>query len=127
MPEEPWSELEKAVLFSALVPYVFRIDPRRGRVSFYLPAETALDPTEMNGLFESWSETIDWAESLALDSIGMPMARKALGVVLEVDFAPGNGFNLIYEEAMRRKRTEGIAFLKHRRGLEILIYDNYTA
>lgn len=124
-PDEPWSDLEITALFLALLPYVFKIDPRKNIVSFYLPPETTLDPKEMNGLFESWSETIDWLESRAFDSVGMPLTQKVGGVILEAHIL--RGFALIYEEAVRLKKEQDYSFQKHHRGLEILMYDNYTA
>lgn len=125
LPDEPWSDLEKAVLFSALVPYVFKIDPKRKSVSFYLPPETNLEPKEMNGIFESWSQTVDWLESNACDPIGRPIVEKMAGLILEVRFASAHELGFIHEAILDQKRKHGYSFLKHNRGLEILIYDNF--
>lgn len=122
MPDEEWADLEKTVIFLALVPYVFKLDPKRNKVSFYFPPETAINPKEMNGLFESWSYSIDWHESSAFDLIGRPLTRHAAGVILEVQIL--SGFNLIYEEVVRQKKENGYSFQKHNRGLEILMWTN---
>lgn len=121
-PNEEWSDLEITVIFLALIPYVFKLDPKRNKVSFYFPPETDIDQKEMNGLFENWSETIDWHESSAFDLIGRPMTQHAAGVILEVQIS--NGFNLIYEEVVRQKKETGYGFQKHNRGLKILIWAN---
>jgi hypothetical protein len=118
-PDESLSDDEKAIILLILIPYVFKMEPGKGRVHFYLPPDFTPDLKEMNGLFESWSYTIDWHESSAFDLIGRPLTQHPAGVILEVTLFVG--FNLIYDEVRRQKKETGYGFQKHNRGLQIIL------